>query len=156
MYNDFVTQDNIKWLSDKWGVSTFDIIEAIKRVGRCQSDVLDYLKNNTVAIARKDSGFVVYYSAIMVEQKNYEISKLVEIIEQDKSLIKSLNQRIKDLEESAPDIKFPFIREYTTDNYTQYQVIYEKGGIVSTCCFRDKRDEAVAFLEYLKDTQNSK
>lgn len=156
MYNNFVTQDNIKQLSEKWGVSVFEIINAIKIIGRCQSDVFDYLKNGNDSIVRKDNGFMVDYSAIMVEQKNYEIGKLIETIEQDKSLIESLNQKVNDLEESKSDIRFPFIREYTTDNYTQYQVIYEKGGIVSTCCFRDKRDEALAFLEYLKDTQNSK
>ena len=153
MYNDFVTQDNLKELSDEWNVSTLGIIEAIKRVGRCKDDVLEYLENNSAALVLKDGDFKINYTALMIKNKNCEIEALNRSIEQDKIIIEALNQKIEKLEKSSSEIKFPFIREYTTDKYTQYQVIYEKGGIVSTCCFRDKKDEAIVFLEYLKDTQ---
>ena len=150
---DFVTQDNLKELSTDWNVSTFEIIEAIKKVGRCKDDVLEYLENSSTALALKDSDFKINYTALMIKNKNCEIEALNRCIKQDKIIIDTLNQKIEKLEKSNSEIKFPFIREYTTDKYTQYQVIYEKGGIVSTCCFRDNREEAVAFLNYLKDTQ---
>lgn len=150
---DFVTQDNLKELSIDWNVSTFEIIEAIKKVGRCKDDILEYLENNSTALVLKDGDFKINYTALMIKNKNCEIEALNRSVEQDKIIIDALNQKIEKLEKSNSEIKFPFIREYTTDKYIQYQVIYEKGGIVSTCCFRDKKDEAVAFLEYLKDTQ---
>ena len=151
---EFITKININHCAEELNVSVNDIKIAVAHVGRSFNDVTEYLENyHNCGVNLKLSNFKVKGTAFLIEEKNAEIKSLERDIRDYKIIIDALNQKIEKLENSNPEVKFPFIREYTTDKYTQYQVIYEKGGIVSTCCFRDKKDEAIAFLEYLKDTQ---
>lgn len=66
------------------------------------------------------------------------------------------NQRIAELEEQLHELGkekkrvYPFVKKYDNGIFIEYNVIYEREGLVSTMCFGKNKEMAYKFLKELQ------
>lgn len=66
-----------------------------------------------------------------------------------KNLIDSMAQQIEDLKNQLKH-KYPYINKYDNGIFVEYNVVYEREGIVATTCFGKNKELAENYLRQLK------
>lgn len=66
-----------------------------------------------------------------------------------KNLIDSMAQQIEDLKNQLKH-KYPYINKYDNGIFVEYNVVYEREGIVATTCFGKNKELAEKYLKQLK------
>lgn len=65
----------LNYLSDKFKISKNILTQYISIVGTNEEDIENYAKSNSCAIARKQDGFDINYTAVMFNRKNKELEQ---------------------------------------------------------------------------------
>ena len=88
-------------------------------------------------------------------QETFGASKYWLLLDKDKTIAEQ-QQRIAELEKQLHELEeeqkrvYPFVKKYDNGIFIEYNVIYEREGLVSTMCFGKNKEMAYKFLKELR------